>query len=266
MDFLKRELAPISDAAWNEIGRHAARVIKANLSARRVVDFVGPKGFDFSAVGIGTLVPADEHADDGVRCGVRQVQPLVELRVPFDLDIWNLDDMARGAGDIAVEPIADAALKLARFEERAIYLGFPPAQIGGLAAASVHSSAPLGDDAAQYPDAVARALIAFGDAGVSGPYALVLGPGPYRRLTGDVSVYPLRQRIERILDGPVLLSPVLEGGFVLSLRGGDSELIVGLDASIGYQKHDARHVSLYLTETFTFRVLAPEAVIRFNLR
>jgi uncharacterized linocin/CFP29 family protein len=48
---------------------------------------------------------------------------------------------------------------------------------------------------------------------------------------------------------------------VLSLRGGDAELVVGQDWSIGYLDHDARDVRLYLQETFTFRVLTPEAAV-----
>jgi uncharacterized linocin/CFP29 family protein len=265
MDFLKRELAPVVDAAWEQIDQHAARVLRANLSARQVVDFKGPKGFDFPAVNLGRLAPADENTDDGVRYGIRQVQPLVEVCVPFELDIWELDNMARGAGDISPEAVVSAAHKLARFEERAVYLGFSPGQIGGLAQMSQHSPVPLGGDAGAYPDAVARALMVLTDAGVAGPYALVLGPRPYRLLAADVALYPARQRIAKLIEGPILLSPVLNGGFLVALRGGDFELHVGLDASIGYHHHDQRRVSLFLTESFAFRVLGPEAVIRLEI-
>jgi uncharacterized linocin/CFP29 family protein len=51
------------------------------------------------------------------------------------------------------------------------------------------------------------------------------------------------------------------GAAVLSQRGGDFELIVGQDFSIGYLEHSATMVRLYLQETFTFRVLSPEAAI-----
>jgi uncharacterized linocin/CFP29 family protein len=36
---------------------------------------------------------------------------------------------------------------------------------------------------------------------------------------------------------------------------------VGQDFSIGYLEHDAATVRLYLQESFTFRVFAPEAAV-----
>ena len=100
MDVLKRELAPIVDAAWNAIEEDAINVLKANLSARRIVDFDGPKGFDFSAVNLGRLTLGEEQSSEGVRYGVRCVLPLIELRVPFRMDVWDLDNLARGADNV----------------------------------------------------------------------------------------------------------------------------------------------------------------------
>jgi uncharacterized linocin/CFP29 family protein len=48
---------------------------------------------------------------------------------------------------------------------------------------------------------------------------------------------------------------------LLSTRGGDYELTVGQDLSIGYAVHDRENVELYLTESFTFRVLEEKAAI-----
>ncbi len=45
------------------------------------------------------------------------------------------------------------------------------------------------------------------------------------------------------------------------MRGGDFELTVGGDWSIGYSDHTADVVRLYLQESFTFRVLSPEAAV-----
>ena len=55
MNNLHRELAPISDMAWAQIEEEASRTLKRHLAARRVVDVVGPKGVDLSAVGTGHL-------------------------------------------------------------------------------------------------------------------------------------------------------------------------------------------------------------------
>jgi len=56
-------------------------------------------------------------------------------------------------------------------------------------------------------------------------------------------------------------APGVDGGVVLSLRGGDFILDSGQDLSIGYLSHDADVVRLYLEESFSFRVLEPDAAI-----
>ena len=55
--------------------------------------------------------------------------------------------------------------------------------------------------------------------------------------------------------------PALEGALLLSVRGGDFELTVGQDLSIGYAYHEKHKVELFLTESFTFRVLEPTAAV-----
>ncbi len=53
----------------------------------------------------------------------------------------------------------------------------------------------------------------------------------------------------------------MDGAVVVSLRGGDFELTVGQDFSIGYLDHDAESVTLYLEESLTFRSTGPEGAI-----
>jgi len=44
MDILKRSLAPIFPAAWDEIDEQAKTVLKGVLAGRKVVDVTGPLG------------------------------------------------------------------------------------------------------------------------------------------------------------------------------------------------------------------------------
>jgi uncharacterized linocin/CFP29 family protein len=53
----------------------------------------------------------------------------------------------------------------------------------------------------------------------------------------------------------------LEGAVVVSQRGGDFVLEIGEDLSIGYERHDADVVELYLVESFAFLVLTSEAAV-----
>jgi uncharacterized linocin/CFP29 family protein len=52
---------------------------------------------------------------------------------------------------------------------------------------------------------------------------------------------------------------------VLSLRGGDFLLDCGQDLSIGYVDQDADLVRLYIEESFTFRVLEPDAAVALRV-
>jgi uncharacterized linocin/CFP29 family protein len=53
MTHLHRELAPISEKAWKEIEKEAARTLRTFLTARQFVDFSGPHGWDYSAPAAG---------------------------------------------------------------------------------------------------------------------------------------------------------------------------------------------------------------------
>lgn len=264
MDVFKRSLAPVVDGAWEQIEDEARRALRANLSARRVVDVSGPHGLAFGAVPLGRLdVPANQPADD-VCYGRHLVQPLVEVRVRFELDVWELDNVARGARDLDLDAVARAAEKIARFEETAVYDGFDPGCIRGLAAAASHAPIDLGKDGTEYPDAVLRAMFALQDQGVDGPYALVLGSTPYRLLQAAACAYPPAKIVSEVIGGPVVRAPFLEGGFLIAQRGGDAELTLGQDVALGYETHDTKRVRLFLTESLTFRVLEERAVVRLT--
>ena len=261
-DLLRRAMAPIADGAWQEIERQGTRVLGGNLSGRKVVDFLGPLGLECAAVNLGNLDTGSGEALDGVAWGLRKVLPLVELRVPFSLGIWELDDVARGAKNPDLGALTAAARKAARFEETAIYHGFGLAGIQGLLSGSPHAPVPLGPDRSSLVESVESGLLALQEAEIGGPFALVLGTEPYRwMMAGEPNAYPLRERIRALAAGGIHWSPVLRGGAVLSRRGGDFELTVGQDLAIGYKLHDAREVDLYFIESFTFRVLEPAAAV-----
>src|SRR5262249_59837637 len=100
--------------------------------ARRRVDAVhGPGGVGLSAVGTGHLNTIAAPGE-GILARQREVKALVELRVPFELDRQQIDDVERGATDSDWQPAKDAAQKIAYAEDRAIFEGYPAASIGGI--------------------------------------------------------------------------------------------------------------------------------------
>ena len=115
----------------------------------------------------------------------------------------------------------------------------------------------------KYPTAVAMAVNALRTAGIGGPYGLAIGPAGYTAIieTTEHGGYLLLDHIHRILDGPVVWTPGVQGAVVVSMRGGDFVLDCGQDLSIGYLSHDAESVRLYLEESVSFRVIEPDAAV-----
>ena len=263
MSDLERNLAPIPASVWDEIDAEASRVLRLQMAARKLVDFRGPKGWDFSALALGRAKRLEAGPVAGVESRLRQVQPLVELRVPFTVEREEIDAAARGAEDADWTPLIEAAERLAHAEDRAVFDGFEAAGIRGLARHGAHAPVALGEDVAAFPRAVTEAIETLRGAGIDGPYAIALGPryAAALRETTDAGGHPVFRHVERLLGGPDIWAPTLEGAVVLSLRGGDFQLVSGRDPSIGYEGHDATQIRLYLEESFTFRLLGPEAAV-----
>jgi uncharacterized linocin/CFP29 family protein len=262
MNNLLRELAPITPEAWKQIDDEARRTLKLMLAARRLVDFNGPLGWETSALSEGRVTDLANQVERNVEGRLRKVRPLVELRIPFEISRAELDAIGRGAPDPDLDAVRLAARSAALAEDRSVFLGYPEARIEGIAEASAASKLMLSDDFQQYPDVVAEAVHKLRVSGVTGPYAIALGPRCFTGLTRTTKGgYPVMEHVRRLVDGPLVWAPAADGAIVMSLRGGDFELSVGQDFSIGYLQHDAATVRLYLQESFTFRVFSPEAAV-----
>ncbi|CAM2184140.1 Type 1 encapsulin shell protein [Paraburkholderia sacchari] len=261
MNNLHRELAPISSAAWSQIEEEVARTFKRSLAGRRVVDLNGPGGVDLAGVGTGHQ-NGIESPLEGIRARQREVKALVELRVPFELSREAIDDVERGAQDSDWQPAKDAATRLAFAEDRAIFDGYTSAQITGIREGTSNPILQMPADVADYPVVIARALEQLRLQGVDGPYAVLLGSDAYTAVSeASDSGYPVLEHIRRLVKGEIIWAPALEGGSILTTRGGDFALHLGQDVSIGYSSHDENTVRLYLQESFTFMMFTSEASV-----
>jgi len=264
MNNLHRELAPISDAAWAQIEEETSRTFKRYLAGRRVVDVEGPGGVALSAVGTGHLRNI-KASGDGILARQREVKALVEVRVPFDLDRQQIDDVERGSNDSDWQPAKDAARQLAFAEDQAIFEGYAAAGIEGIRAGTSNPRPTLPADVREYPDAIAQALSQLRLVGVNGPYSVLLSADAYTGLseTSDHG-YPVLEHIKRLVSSEIIWAPAIAGAFVLTTRGGDFGLYLGQDVSIGYLSHTDAVVRLYLQETFTFLLLTSEAAVALS--
>jgi uncharacterized linocin/CFP29 family protein len=263
MNHLLRDLAPITDDAWSQIDAEATRSLKHYLAARRLVDFSGPHGWEYSAVDTGRVDSIASGSLGSVEAAARRLMPLIEIRSPFALDKTELAAADRGATDLDLDPVIAAGRASALAEDHMVFHGYAEGGISGIVASSPHAAVSITDDYSRYPEHVAAAVATLRAADIAGPYAVALGARCFTGVTETTEHggYPVFEHLRQILEGPVVWAPGVDGAVVLSQRGGDFELTVGEDFSIGYLADDASSVRLYIEESVSFRINTAEAAV-----
>jgi uncharacterized linocin/CFP29 family protein len=268
VNHLSRELAPISDEAWEQIDAEARRSLTHYLAARRLVDFKGPLGWGLSSLDIGRVEHLAALPTEGVQAARRQTLPVIEFRASFSLSRAELAAAERGASDLDLSAVIAASHSASLAEDGAIFHGYPAAAMAGIVPSSPYDAVAIGDDYSHYPEHVAKAVAVLRAAGIAGPYAMAMGA---RCFTGVVETtehggYPVFEHLRNILGSEVIWAPAVDGAVIMSQRGGDFEITVGQDLSIGYTAADADSVHLYIEESFAFRINTPEAAIHLAHR
>jgi uncharacterized linocin/CFP29 family protein len=268
MNHLMREKAPVTDDSWSQIDAEAARSLKHFLAARRLVDFSGPKGWEFSSVDVGRVDALDSSPLGPVEAAIRKVMPLIELRSYFTLARSELAAADRGATNLDLDPVIAAGRAAALAEDHLVFHGYEPGLVAGVVAVSPHEPVAISNDYTRYPEHVAKAVAALRAADIAGPYAIALGARCFTGVTETTEHggYPVFEHLRQILDGPVVWAPAVDGAVVLSQRGGDFELTVGEDFSVGYRSSDADSVELYIEESLSFRINTPDAAVHLAYR
>jgi uncharacterized linocin/CFP29 family protein len=265
MNLLKRDIAPITSRAWKAIDQEAARTLKVCLAARKLVDVDGPYGWELGAVNTGKLELIEKGPVPEVGAGVREMQPLLELRTPFSLPLMDLDSIERGSEAADLDPVVEAAERIAAAEDRTVFQGFAHARITGILEACGDPIAFGGSPEDRYA-AIVTAWQGLQHDGINGPYGLAVGDEMHTAiLEATDDGYPIERRIRNLIEGPIVRSDVLKGGVLLSMRGGDFKLTIGQDLSIGYVGADREKAELYVTGSHTFQVLEPAAAVAFVL-
>jgi uncharacterized linocin/CFP29 family protein len=263
MSHLLRDKAPITEAGWALLDSEARERLEPALGARRLVDFSGPHGWEHSASNLGRAEKLSGVPSKSVDARQRRTLGLVELRAPFSVARSELDDADRGAVDVDLSALDEGARAIAAAENAAVFHGWKAAGIEGIIGASSNEAIALGEDCERYPRHVAKAVDTLRAVGVDGPYGLALGPEVHTMVleTSQHGGYPLLEHLREIIGGPIVWAPAVNGGAVLSMRGGDFLFESGQDLSIGYESHDADAVQLYLEESFAFQVATAEAAV-----
>lgn len=263
MSHLLREHAPITAEGWKLIDEEARERLLPGLAARRLVDFSGPHGWERSATNLGRVEDANLSELKGIEANRRVVLPLLELRSRFQVSRAELRAGDRGAEDVDFDDLDLAAQRIVEAENTAVFHSWPKAGVQGIAASSPHPPIVRKKSFEEYPGCVARAVELLLRNGIAGPYGVALGREDYTSVveTAEHGGYPLLEHLREIVKGPLVWAPGVKGAVVLSMRGGDFAFESGQDLSVGYESHDAENVSLYIEESYSFRVLTPEAAV-----
>ena len=234
MNNLYRDLAPITEQAWEEIELEARRTFKRHIAGRRVVDVSesgrpgrpppsAPAGWSTSSRPPTVCQPpARQQTACTTSCSVHAVA-------------LEIDNVERGSQDSDWDPVKDAAKKLAFVEDRAIFEGYSRRLDRGHPQLSSNPALTLPKDIREIPRRHHAGAVRLRLAGVEGPYSVLLSADVYTKVSETTEHgYPIREHIRRLVENDIIWAPAIDGAFVLTTRGGDFDLQLGTDVSIGY--------------------------------
>lgn len=260
MEFLKKELAPITAKAWEEIECRARCLLMNTLVGRKVVKVTQSK--DKGCQGIFTGRMGLKQKDD-LYYGIYRIQPLVETRISFVLNRWELDNIERGAKDINFDSLDQAVNKVVDFENSAIFNGLEEGCIEGLNS-STHTHLNFGNKA---DEIITNLMIGIGLLEKSlgkKPYVLVVSQDKWVQLNTLSEDALFIKKIEKLVGKEIVVLPNAVGAYLLPFDDDNFELITGMDYSIGYQDSDDVNVKLFITASFTFRISDKSQVVVFK--
>ena len=267
MSHLLREHAPITDGRLGADRRGGARAADARAGgaqARRLrrAARLGALGDEPRAHRARSTEPPAE----GVDAAQRRVLPLVELRAPFSRRARRAAPTPTAAPRTSTSTRSTRRrTRIAVAENIAVFHGWKG---GGHHRASPRrrrtSAIALGEDCERYPRHVAKAVEPLLSAGIDGPYGLALGPGRLHARARDqpstaatrCSTTCARSSAARSSGRPA--SRARSSSACAAATSCSSRARTSRSATTA---HDADAVQLYLEESFSFRVVTPEAAV-----
>jgi uncharacterized linocin/CFP29 family protein len=261
MAYLSRTQAPFGDAIWELIDAAAVKAARDRLTARRFLDVDGPYGSGLTTIEVGNDGYCRQPGPDEAGAVIGRAVSVPMLRKSFKLSLRRLAAYLDNGMPFDLAPVEQAAEAVAAREEETIYSGQPDFGVEGLLTAKGRSHIDGGDwsDLDRVLTDVIAAVTRLDDAGLRGPYALVLAPalynGLFRRYPGS-NLLQL-EHLRRLFDRGVHKASI-EGGVVVDPRVGP--LIVGQDLETGFIAQDGIHCELYLSESIVLRLDDPQAI------
>lgn len=266
-NILKRDHAYFGPEIWAILDQEARDYLSKKLAGRKIADFTGPQGADLSSVNTG-LVSKSTVKYEGVEVGVREVLPVLEFKAGFSLSRDVIESLARGANTFDTTSLYTACKAIAAAENRMVFEGVAEHGIEGVFKQSPYKKAKV-SGVTSLAQRTAEAISQLIGENVGGPYVMFVDTAVFASMFGEGGEYPMTHKINDLLGagGAIVPVPIMGNDIaIISKRGGDYEMISGVDIGIGFEKQTDKSVDLFLFESLTFCAHTPEACIMMEMK
>ncbi len=264
MSWRDRDGAPFGQEVWDEIDAVAGAAAAEVRAGRRILEVIGPLGFEARA-GVAEDAPVADDETALPHVHVPRVRAMPVLHRTVGLGARAVEARQKRGEPLVLEEVAEAARQIARAEDRLVFQGHGPAGVRGLLAEAGALELTAGDwgDPARAADELLAALTRLDSAGRHGPYAVALSPGRYYQLLRPhpgSGLTPLAQ-LGPAFEGGIVKAPALADGAVVVMRSASGpKVVLGQDLTAAYDGREGIFHRISLVESVTFLPGVPGSV------
>ncbi|GBC88988.1 Maritimacin [bacterium HR13] len=277
MDFLGRDLSPLTQEEWSALESTVVEVFKKSVVCRRFMSVVGPIGAGHQVISYDVFLgvepgscevrPGEEsQVCEPVRTGTRKHLVMPTIYKPFNISWRDLEYWRQFNLPIDTSSAASAAFATAVAEDTLILHGNKKLEIEGLLTVEGRQSMSMSDW-----DVVGNAfsdmsmgIAKLSEMGFFGPYYLILNPKQYfqlNRVYHNTGLLELEQIKKVVAD--VFYTPIMPEGKALLVSSGpqNMDIVIGLDVSLAYVESTNMVHQFRVMEVIAPRIKRPGAIL-----
>lgn len=254
--YMARDDAPIESETWKAMDAAVVETARSILVGRRLLHVEGPYGFGLKSVPLEDLrLEEDIYASSSI--------PVAAVETSFMLGKRDLADYERDALPLNLNPLVDAAIRVAEHEDNIILNGVP--RLFGLLNYEGINKQPLSswEELGAAPADIIKAVIDLDNSGYHGPYALALSPPRYDTLyrRHPIGAFSEMEQIQTIATEGVFKAPVLEkGGVIINTGRIYASIVLGQDMTIAFIGPTKESLEFAIVESLALIVRRPGAI------
>ena len=254
--YLHREDAPWGDDVWELLDKTAIGVAKTQLSARKILNVMGPYGLGRKSLPGKEKEVGEFRVSEGLR--------LAKIQKIFTLPVTDIAAYEANGLPMDLSNVAAVALEAARLEDSLIFNGSEDLGTEGLLNAEGTHSVDLNnwDEVGIAASDIINAVTTLDEAGFHGPYNLALAPKNYNMLYRryDRGQMTELDHVSKIVTRLVKAPGIEEGGVVVNDGPQYACIALGQDLMTGFIGPVGNDYELSMSETIALRLLQPKAV------